>query len=268
MFKSYAQYIENTIKLNPVFIVGSGLSAGAGISTMGQLATYLVQNVRTDGFSEQELHEWEQIKKRLITEKKGLEEALQDSGDSISKSLLREIIQQTWSCISSDEQKLLLDISNNLDPTGFVRYFKKFKNSNTEVIHIITTNYDHLIEWSASSCGWRIWDGFEEGTIGSPLSVSEFINRMKTVSMAGRRTVTSWHSHLRIFKPHGSLSWFKLPNGQIKKIQGVGNHLLPMLGKVQITPTIVTPGIGKYLETHKEPYNMVLSEMNLNFESA
>jgi hypothetical protein len=261
MLTRYAQYIENTIKLNPVFIVGSGLSAGAGISNMGQLATYLIQNVRTDGFSKLELHEWEQIKKRLVIEKKGLEEALQDSGDSIGKSLLREIIQQTWSCISSDEQKLLLDISNNLDPTGFVRYFTNFKNSKTEVIHIITTNYDHLIEWSASSCGWRIWDGFDEGPIGSPLSVSELSNRMKSVSMVGRRPVTSKHPHLRIYKPHGSLSWFRLPDGQIRKIQGVGNHLLPMLRKVQITPTIVTPGIGKYLETHKEPYNMVLSEM-------
>ncbi|EES73128.1 hypothetical protein POTG_02228 [Paenibacillus sp. oral taxon 786 str. D14] len=261
MLKPYAQYIEDAIKLNPVFIVGSGLSAGAGISTMGQLATYLIQNVRTEEFSDQERHEWEQIKAKLITEKKGLEEALQDSGEAISKSLLREIIQQTWSCISSDEQKLLLDISNNLDPTGFVRYFKKFKNSNTEIIHIITTNYDHLIEWSASSCGWRVWDGFDEGTIGSPLPLTELNRRMKTISFVGRKPVTLTHHHLRIYKPHGSLSWFRLPDGQLRKVQGVGNYLIPMLGKVHIVPTIVTPGIGKYLETHQEPYNMVLSEM-------
>lgn len=261
MNKSYVEFLENTIKLNPVFIVGSGLSAGAGISGMGKLAEFLVQNVNTEKFEQADLTEWEQIKVRLVEEEKGLEEALQDSGDAISHLLLKEIIQQTWCCISNDEQKLILDISNDNDPTGFVRYFNKFKNSNTEVIHIITTNYDHLIEWSASNSGWRIWDGFHEGAIGSPLSVSELNERMKIVSLVGKRLVTRKQQHLRIYKPHGSLSWFKFPDGQIKKVQGIGNHLLSMLGRVQITPTIVTPGIGKYLETHKEPYNIVLSEM-------
>lgn len=261
MNKSYVQYIENTIKLNPVFIVGSGLSAGAGISGMGQLATYLIENVGTDKLGQEELIEWEQIKTRLVNEEKGLEEALQDSGDSISNLLLKEIIQQTWCCISSDEQKLILEISNDNDPTGFSRYFKTFKNSTTDTIHIITTNYDHLIEWSASSSGWRIWDGFHEGTIGSLLPVSELNERMKNVSLVGKRPVTRKHQHIRIYKPHGSLSWFKFPDGQVKKVQGIGNHLVPRLGRVQITPTIVTPGIGKYLETHKEPYNIILSEM-------
>lgn len=261
MKKSYVQYIENTIKLNPVFIVGSGLSAGAGISGMGELATYLIENVNTDKFGQEESKEWEQIKTRLINEEKGLEEALQDSGDAISKLLLKEIIQQTWCCISNDEQKLILEISNDKDPTGFLRYFKTFKNSNTDTIHIITTNYDHLIEWSASSSGWRIWDGFDEGTIGSLLSVSELNEQMKIVSIVGKRYITRRHQHIRIYKPHGSLSWFKFPDGQVKKVQGIGNHLLSRLRKVQITPTIVTPGIGKYLETHKEPYNIILSEM-------
>ncbi len=84
---------------------------------------------------------------------------------------------------------------------------------------------------------------------------------MLRISRVGKRTVTTHHPHLRIYKPHGSLSWFKYADGQIKKVQGVGNHLLPMLAKVQITPAIVTPGIGKYLETHRDPYNNVLSEM-------
>jgi NAD-dependent SIR2 family protein deacetylase len=261
MNKPYAQFIEKTIKSNPVFIVGSGLSAGAGISTMGQLASYLVKNVCIDGFLQQDINEWEEIKYRLSVENKGLEEALQDSGESISDLLIREIIQQTWCCISNDEQKLILDISNNVDPTGFVRYFNNLKNSNNNVIHVITTNYDHIIEWSASSSGWRIWDGFHEGAIGSPLSVSELNKRMKRVTIIGKNIINTKDPHLRIYKPHGSLSWFKYPYGNIKKVQGIGSHLLPMLGKVRITPTIITPGIGKYLETHREPYNNVLSEM-------
>lgn len=262
MKRAYTKFIEQTFKLNPVLIVGSGISAGAGISGMGKLATYLTENILADRFNHQEKQIWEQIKTKLTKGKMGLEEVLQNSGEAISNSLLGEIIQHTWCCISKDEQQLMLDISNNTDPTGFIRYFSKYINSNTEVIHIITTNYDHLIEWSASKAGWRIWDGFHEGPIGSPLSVLELNERMKNTAKVGRnKWITTTHPHLRIYKPHGSLSWFKYPNGQILKVPGVGIHMLPMLGKVQITPTIVTPGTGKYLETHKEPYNTVLSEM-------
>jgi hypothetical protein len=260
MRNKYSEFIEQTFKLNPVLIVGSGISAGAGISGMGKLATYLSENVHVGRLNAHERPIWDEIKSNL-TNGRGLEEVLQNSGEAVSNTLLQQIIQHTWCCISTDEQKLLLDISTNADPTGFVRYFSKYITSSTKVIHIVTTNYDHLIEWSASKAGWKIWDGFNEGSIGSPLSVSKLNEQMNRTIRNGKILNNITHPHLRIYKPHGSLSWFKIPNGDVMKVHGVGTHLVPLLEQVRLTPTIVTPGAGKYLETHMEPYYTVLSEM-------
>ncbi|NOU94725.1 hypothetical protein GC093_16075 [Paenibacillus sp. LMG 31456] len=262
MRNKYSDFIDQTFKLNPVLIVGSGISAGAGISGMGKLATYLSENVATNKLNAHERLIWDEIKSKL-TNGMGLEEVLQNSGEAVSNTLLQEIIQHSWRCISTDEQKLLLEISTNVDPTGFVRYFSKFITSSTKIIHIVTTNYDHLIEWSASKAGWKIWDGFNEGSIGSPLSVSKLNEQMnRTIRIGNGKNLNNiTHPHLRIYKPHGSLSWFKIPNGDVIKVPGVGTHLVPFLEQVRLTPTIVTPGTRKYLETHMEPYYTVLSEM-------
>lgn len=260
MKKKYSDFIENTFKLNPILIVGSGISAGAGISGMGKLAVYLSEHVRVDKLNAHERLVWDEIKYK-ITNGTGLEEVLQNSGEAVSNTLLKEIIQHTWSCISSDEQKLLLDITTDIDPTGFVRYFSKYITSSTKIIHVITTNYDHLIEWSASKAGWKIWDGFNEGSIGSPLSVNKLNEQMNRTIRSGKNINHITHPHLRIYKPHGSLSWFKIPNGDVMKVPGVSTHLVQLLEQVRLTPTIVTPGTGKYLETHNEPYYTVLSEM-------
>lgn len=260
MRKKYSDFIENTFKLNPILIVGSGISSGAGISGMGKLAIYLSEHVRVDKLNAHERLVWDEIKYKL-TNGTGLEEVLQNSGEAVSNTLLKEIIQHTWACISTDEQKLLLDITTGIDPTGFVRYFSKYITSSTKIINVITTNYDQLIEWSASKAGWKIWDGFNEGSIGSPLGVNKLNEQMNRTIRSGKSHNYITHPHLRIYKPHGSLSWLKIPNGDVMKLPGVGTHLIHLLEQVQLTPTIVTPGTGKYLETHKEPYYTVLSEM-------
>ncbi|MBB6733974.1 SIR2 family protein [Cohnella zeiphila] len=262
----YAAFIENVFRLHPVFLVGSGSSAGAGISTMARLAAYLAEHVSADLLSLADAREWRRILRRLTAERRGLEEALQLSGEALSESLLQEIVRHTWRRISEDEQKQVLDISNGCDPTGFVRYFRNARNTNHFTIDMVTTNYDHLLEWSASASGWGVWDGFNEGAIGVPLSAAELDERMKNITRLGKRTITTRYPYVRLYKPHGSLSWFKYPDGQIRKVQGVGSHLLPQLAKVKITPAIVTPGTGKYLETHRDPYAGVLAQMRSALE--
>ncbi|WP_199615493.1 SIR2 family protein [Paenibacillus alkalitolerans] len=266
--KQYAQFIEETINLNPIYIVGSGSSAGAGISGMGALAEYLVKNVSTALFDAAEAVVWEQIKHRLVVEKKGLEQALQEAGDKLSLKITTEIVHKTWRCISADEAELIIRFAAGEDPTGFGRLFRYLKGSNNKIVNIITTNYDHLIEWSAAAFGWHIWDGFNEGAIAGPLSSAELAARMKQGVKLGKRQSAEIIQHLRIYKPHGSLSWFRMPDGSIKKVTGISSHHLKNLNKVGIKPVIVTPGTGKYLETHFEPYSNILSEMKRSIDRA
>lgn len=261
MYHVYARFIEEVMKSNPLFMVGSGLSAGAGISGMGALAQYLVRHVDDSDFEPAERTQWALIKEGLTHERKGLEQALQEAGDGLSGRIMAEIVHETWRCIADDEQEVLLKLACGHDPTGLVRLFQALNNSTNKVVHIVTTNYDHLVEWSASCAGWHVWDGFHEGPIGRPLSSADLEERMQRTYRLGRRMTTETIPHLRIYKPHGSLNWFKFPDGSVKKVTGLSARHLPLLRKVNITPVIVTPGTGKYLETHFEPYASVLAEM-------
>nr|WP_243633208.1 SIR2 family protein [Paenibacillus xerothermodurans] len=124
------------------------------------------------------------------------------------------------------------------------------------------------MEWSAAAHGWQIWDGFNTGAIAEPLSSTELTERMSRSIKTGKLHSTETIQHLRIYKPHGSLSWFRMPDGAIKKVSSVPMHQLHNLSRAGITPVIVTPGMGKYLETHFEPYSNILAEMKRAIDRA
>ncbi|MBU5445378.1 SIR2 family protein [Paenibacillus sp. MSJ-34] len=263
MREKYAEFAKEVLKLNPVFIVGSGSSAGAGISAMGDLAKFLVRHIDDRKFETEERKQWAFVKERLTADRMGLEEALQLAGNPLGKRLMGEIVRHTWRCISRDEQEVLPQFVSGGDPAGFVRLFRAFKHSTHHTVHIVTTNYDHLIEWSAAAMQWHVWDGFHEGPIGVMANSMDLNERMQRIYRTGRgrNYAVKTIQHLRIYKPHGSLSWFKLPNGTVKKVAGIGEGQIRSLGRAGIEPVIVTPGMGKYLETHFEPYYSVLAEM-------
>ncbi|MDB5056095.1 MAG: hypothetical protein JWM44_4145, partial [Bacilli bacterium] len=120
IIKRYQQFIENTMKLNPLLVIGSGSSAGAGLSTMHALGHYLMQHVSVDQFNSNEMHDWNLIKQRLQVDNKPLEQALQEAGDHLNAKVTTEIIQQTWCCISKDEKEILLKFAMGEDPIGLV----------------------------------------------------------------------------------------------------------------------------------------------------
>ncbi|MFG0239415.1 SIR2 family protein [Brevibacillus porteri] len=252
----------------PVILVGSGTSAGVGISGMGALATWLIEKVEIQNLNPDEKTEWEKIKIRLLSDQMGLEMALQASGTNLTNTLTKEIVKQTWSLIAKDERIALLKISAGEDLVGFCRLFNRYQDTTKTAIHLITTNYDHLIEWSASAAGWLVWDGFENGSIARPLVTDELSKRMSRVVLAGKNSFTESIKHVRVYKPHGSLSWFKKPDGSLIRISNISPSDLSYLEEIGLSPVIVTPGTGKYLETHFEPYNNVMSEMNTIIRNA
>ncbi|WP_345243218.1 SIR2 family protein [Pontibacillus salipaludis] len=266
MEEEVAKFVEELLGSNPVFVVGSGASAGAGISGMGSLAEYLIKNI-TELKTLEDTNEWNVITKRL-EEGEGLEEALQKSESRISENLTREIIGKTWGCISQDEKKPLLKISIGNDQTGLSRLFRHFSNSSNGRLEFITTNYDQIIEWAASINGWQIWDGFDTGPISYPISASTLDETMLRYVKRGKHHVPEEKRHLRIYKPHGSLNWFRKSDGRMIKLAGFSYADQELLKENNVTPEIVTPGTGKYLKTHLDPYNNILAEMNRSIQNA
>ena len=262
----YTKYVEDVFEQAPLFVVGSGTSCGAGISGMWQLGQYLIKHVCTDEFGDEENALWETFVHSLEDDK-GLEEALQSLGGNVPEKLTNAIVQTTWKCISNDEREALLKIICNEDLIGFVRVFERYKHSTNNCIDIITTNYDHLIEWSAAYSGWEVWDGFNSGSFSRTIDSKTFGSKMKRVIRGGRTPKFDSIKHLKIYKPHGSLCWFKLPDKSVVKLSNLAPSDDILLINMGITPVIVTPGIGKYLETHLEPYNRVLVEMEESIQN-
>ena len=262
----FSKFAENVFSKNPVFVVGSGTSSGAGISGMWSLGNYLVGNVKTNDFEAEDLRHWEVFIEK-ISEGIGLEEALQSLGD-ISEKFTDSIVQATWNCILMDEMTPFLKISSGEDITGFSRLFKRVRSTNIDSINIITTNYDHLIEVSAAFENWEVWDGFGNGILSRPMNSVLFKSKMRKLIRPGSKPIFETTKHVKIYKPHGSLSWFKLENNSFIKIPSISSQQIENLKNLGIKPVIVTPGIGKYLETHYEPYNNVMAEMQQSIHDA
>lgn len=262
----YADFAEDVLSKNPVIVVGSGTSCGAGISGMYALGRYLVENVTISDFNSLEMQHWEVFKEK-VNKDMGLEEALQSLGE-VSELFTNTIVQATWNCILSDEREPLIRTFNGEDVTGFTRLFHRFRNTNIDCINIITTNYDHLIEMAAATADWEVWDGFGNGILARPVNSTILKNRMRKLVRPSRPLLYENIKHVKVYKPHGSLSWFKLSDNSFVKIPGVSCEHLDTMKPLAIHPVIVTPGIGKYLETHYEPYNNVMAEMNNSIHGA
>ncbi|OIJ08857.1 hypothetical protein BKP35_17380 [Anaerobacillus arseniciselenatis] len=146
--------------------------------------------------------------------------------------------------------------------------FRRFRSSNNDCINIITTNYDHLIEVSAAIEGWEVWDGFGNGILSKPMNSMLLKSRMKRIVRQGSKPLYENTKHVKIYKPHGSLSWFRLSDNSFVKMPSISPYFITNMKVLGIGPVIVTPGIGKYLETHYEPYNNVMAEMKNSIQDA
>ena len=110
-------------------------------------------------------------------------------------------------------------------------------------LSVITTNYDRLAEYAADFGGHGWSTGFGQGYVGH--------------RCAGRRlTFYKDRSPLRmvdIWKVHGSLDWFRGPDGTVVSLPAVST---PLDG---FSPVIVAPGVDKYRRTHEEPFRSTIA---------
>ena len=71
-----------------------------------------------------------------------------------------------------------------------------------------------------------------------------------------------YKGQVNIWKVHGSLDWFETPNKE--------NVYLPLSENIPQghKPLIVTPGLSKYAETHKEPYRTIFTQADTEIQKA
>jgi hypothetical protein len=229
--------------LGPVIILGSGASAAYGLSGMAALAEHLVENVSIEGINPVELQQWGSFSLLL---KKGVDIETALHRVRISEELTSRVVSKTWELLNPEDlQSFQTGLHNNtFYPLG--QLIKAMFRSTLRKIDVITTNYDRLAEYACEQEGYHQYTGFSHGYLRR-LAPSDYLECQRVVN---------------IWKVHGSLDWFKRPEGDICAFGQL--ETIPE-GYV---PQIVTPGINKYSTTYHEPYRTTINNADQAIQQA
>ena len=121
---------------------------------------------------------------------------------------------------------------------------------------VITTNYDLLIEYACEIKGLVYSDSYY-GKIISKYSPENAEKEMLKGIKIGKKPMNHYKTHIKIYKPHGSINW-KLINGKLNKINHVNCG----------TPCIITPGSNKYEKGYEEPFDYHIGKMGQEMDNA
>lgn len=233
--------IENV----PVIVLGSGASRQYGISGMTELQNYLLQHVNPSGANDTEV--WGEFTTELAR-CNDLELALHNV--QLSKSLETEVVRQTRQLVLSDDRKVFTDLlagKVELPLTALLRHL--FRSTHFSVA-VVTTNYDRLAEYAVDAEGLEHTTGFTHG----------YYRSFGTLAVPNPNPRPS--RLVEVLKVHGSVDWFQDTNGTalcLPDAAGIPSSFMPLM---------VTPGTGKYLATHEEPFRTIITRSDTAFASA
>ncbi len=207
--------IQKYLKNPPVIIWGSGATVPYGLPTMGDLNRALQEKI--NGFN---------------PENENLEIEL---GKTKYEENLPKIKKIIWDTVNNAEkniaQKLMCSETN--DFSAIVNMTKKFYETHPQVVNIITTNYDRVLEFIMAYHGFPFSDGFT----GREFSLFDD-NLFKEKNI------------VNIIKVHGSLSWFRVESNI--------RHLISNIKDAE--PVIICPGKNKYQESYNDPYRYLIQK--------
>lgn len=229
--------IQCNVTDNTVTIVGAGISAAAGLPTMAELANTLIARPPVGRAL---ADEWKPIEARLAG--MDIESAL-DSIDADSP-LLKEIVQTVATEVMARERQVISRMA-----TGHIRlpctaFIERLRRVNSRRAVIITTNYDRLLEAAVEHVGVAIDTGFIGdyfGRFDHKESKQAFQVRPRR---RNRRVATVTRPHVAIYKPHGSLDWYRVDGLPVRSLIDLDAQRL-----------IITPGKSKHQRGYEQPFD-------------
>lgn len=236
-----------------VTVIGSGLSCAEGLPGMGALATELISKVPS-AIPDADIPTWAAIEECLTSE--GLEGALlkHPPTDDIESA----IIQFTSAFVLAKEQEAIAACVTGTRKLKIASLLPHISAATPKIAHIITTNYDRLIEFATESEGWgvdsmmvgRYW-GKHDPELSSKLMIRD-------VSRGNKGAVRLiYRNHVKLFKPHGSLDWFMAGDTPMTSSMAFSSN-----------PLIITPGVGKYKKGYGQPFDVHRERGNAAIDNA
>ena len=161
----------------------------------------------------------------------------------MNEELTNHIVEHTWVHVGEADEKAFKRVMRNRDLPPLSRLYRHLFDSTHHTLPVVTTNYDRLAEYAADLAEFCHYTGFTYGYFRRRQSNSRISFRQN-----GKRART-----VEIWKVHGCLDWFWDSDEQVVAFNAT--RTIPE----GFRPAIVTPGLGKYAETHQEPFRSVIS---------
>lgn len=244
--------IQEHFRNGLVTLIGSGLSAASGLPTMSRLEAHLREKM-PERITAAEMDEWKRIMAVLETGQ-GLEVALH--AVLTSENVGNAIVELTAALIAQEEARVIRAALAKQVVLPFSNILPHITPSTSGEVHVITSNYDRLIEISAETIGYGV-DTMFLGNYFAPLdekmSRDSFLSEIRPHRTSYRKI---YRKRVRLFKPHGSLDWYELDGEPIRSPVPLDCRRL-----------MITPGAQKYkrgyesiFERHRAAANGILEE--------
>lgn len=244
--------VQEHFRTGLVTLVGSGLSAASGLPTMSRLEAFLREKMPSR-ITVAETDEWSRILEVLETGQ-GLEVALH--AVLTSENVGNAIVELTAGLIADEEARVIRSALAKQTILPFSYLLPHITPSTAGEIHVITSNYDRLIEVSAETIGYGVdtmFVGNYFAALDEKTSRDSFLSEIRPHRTAYRKI---YRKRVRLFKPHGSLDWYELDGEPIRSPIPLDCRRL-----------MITPGAQKYkrgyesiFERHRAAANGILEE--------
>lgn len=205
---------------------------------MADLASYLKDHIQPA--EDKEKDGWAAVVAEMDAGKH-LEAALE--GKNLPDSLLQKIVRGTWNCVNEKDAEVYFGLAK--DPAAFPlgRILSALFQSTNIAVHVVTTNYDRVIEFACNSAGLLFNSGFTPG----------YLQKWEATGGIGFTLAGKPTRVVKIWKVHGSLDWFQTADDTV-----VGMPVF-QLPDEHYLPLIVTPGLNKYEKTHQDPFRSTIN---------
>lgn len=234
-YEELARRAQRFLAERPVVVLGTGATIPHGLPSMPTLADRLLAAI-TD-----HPEGWDAFAERL-NETKDLEQALHDV--PLPQETVEILVHRTWEIVSEKDiefYKQLLKGGVSFPLTNLFGYLLRTADAH---LRVVTTNYDRVAEYAANAVGAYASTGVTAGWLQRFVATSVNAERAPSPGFEGLVT---------ILKVHGSLDWFRDATADVIAVpiaQAVPDDMKPL---------VVTPGVSKYREVHKDPFRTVLS---------
>lgn len=250
--------VRDVLRQGVTVIVGSGWSVGKGLPSMQDLSDSLIDNVEAEqafsSLSDEDLETWDQVRAAVSTGM-NFEAAL----DSIRTDgpILWLVETAIARALRPAEREAINSIVSERTGYNDMSRLLRHLSGTGDVLDVVTTNYDRLIEYSARMVDLHVDDAFAGRYIGElnpDLAAREQISSPPTRRGHGTRV----RPHVRLAKPHGSLDWVKIASGKVVRVED------GIAGRTQI----VSPGLSKLQRGYEIEFAAHRNRANSAIENA